>query len=164
MRPSLTSWVGAAAPLPFFLALALSPPVSLPKLVVRAESGMVVLELPLALEPSWAVFWNHSVTGATIEDYYRFEEGRMLLSASHAPDFAAGLGYTPGRGRLESDDRHGYWIRDIDEPVPGNCYWLRVGGERVNHRIVHGGEVHSLSAAVAGQRVRICAEEAADHE
>ena len=58
-------------------------------------------------------------------------------------------------GRLESDGEHGYWIWDIDEPVPGNAYYLRVGPMRVNHRIVHAGVTYSLSDLAANERVRL---------
>ena len=79
----------------------------------------------------------------------------MILTDSHTPAFDAGLGHIPGRGRLESDADHGYWIRDIDEAVPGNAYALRVGSEEVNHRILYQNEIYSLSDLAAGERVLI---------
>lgn len=78
-----------------------------------------------------------------------------MLERSHQPDFAAGLGHIPGRGVQVSDGEGGYWIEDIDEPVPGNRYLLRVGSKDVNHRIVWHDKVTSLSASVAGERVTI---------
>lgn len=51
----------------------------------------------------------------------------MVLMRSRQPDFAAGLGHIPGRGRQVSDGAGGYWIIDIDEPVPGDAYVLRPG-------------------------------------
>lgn len=134
-----------------------------PKLVVRAADGRELLSFPLARDPSWVLAWNHSVTGILVRDFYRYEDGRMLLTDSHTPAFDAGLGHIPGRGRLESDGAGGYWIRDIDEPVPGNRYWLRVGSERVDHRIVHAGRTASLSALAAGDRVRLAIETAGAH-
>lgn len=119
-----------------------------------------MLELDLAQDPTWEVRWNHSVAGFTVRDVYRFKDGTMLLSATHAPDFAAGLGHIPGRGRLEPDGAGGYWIRGIDEAVPGNRYLLRVGAARVDHRVVHAGVTHSLSDEAAGERVVIALEEA----
>lgn len=77
----------------------------------------------------------------------------MLLTATHTPAFDAGLGHIPGRGRLESDGEGGYWVRDIDEPVPGNAYLIRVASMRVDHRLVHDGITYSLSEPAAGQRV-----------
>ena len=99
--------------------------------------------------------WNHSVTGILIDDYYFFDGERMILSASHTPSFDAGLGHIPGRGVVTSDGRHGYWIRDIDEPVPGNAYFLRVGSAAVNHRLIVGGKMYSLSEVAEHQRVRL---------
>lgn len=123
------------------------------RLQVTTETNEVLLELELTDEPSWEVLWNHSVAGFLVTDYYRYDEGQMLLIATHTPDFAAGLGHIPGRGRLESDDAGGYFISGIDEPVPDNSYVLRVGAPRVNHRICHLDICHSLSAVAARQRV-----------
>ena len=122
---------------------------------MTGNDGARLFSLDLSQDPAWVVQWNHSVSGILVSDYYRYEEGRMVLTDSHTPRFDAGLGYIAGRGRLESDDEHGYWIRDIDEPVPGNAYYLRVGPMRVNHRIVHAGVSYSLSDLAADERVRL---------
>ena len=112
-----------------------------------------LLQLDLAQDATWQLLWNHSVTGILVSDYYAYKEGQMVLTDSHTPSFDAGLGHIPGRGRLESDGKHGYWIRDINEPVIGNAYALRVGSEEVNHRIKHAGQVYSLSDLAADERV-----------
>jgi hypothetical protein len=144
--------------LPLALALALlllGSAGSPPRLRVSTMEGETLVELPLDRDPGWRIEWNHSVTGILVSDYYRYEGGRMLLTASHTPAFDAGLGHIPGRGRLESDEDGGYWIRDIDEPVPGNAYVLRVGGPRVNHRVVHAGSTYSLTELAVGKPVVI---------
>ena len=125
------------------------------QLRVVADDGRTLLELPLAADAAFVMRWNHSVTGIVVSDHYRLDRGRLLLWQSHTPAFDAGLGHIPGRGRLESDGAGGYWIRDIDEPLPGDALWLRVGSPAVDHRIEHAGRVHSLSALAAGERVRI---------
>ena len=122
---------------------------------MTGDDGARLLSLDLSQDPAWVMQWNHSVSGILVSDYYRYEEGRMVLTDSHTPRFDAGLGHIEGRGRLESDAEHGYWIRDINEPVPGNAYYLRVGPTRVNHRIVHAGVTYSLSALAADERVRL---------
>ena len=128
---------------------------ALPHLRVTTASGDVIIDLPLAEGRSWHIAWNHSVTGILVRDFYVFEDGQMLLTATHTPAFDAGLGHIPGRGRLESDGNGGYWIFDIDEPVPGNSYLMRVASMRVNHRIVYDGVSYSLSEGAAGQRVTV---------
>lgn len=125
------------------------------ELIVQLVEGDVIARLPLDETPTWIVRWNHSVTGVEVSDYYGYIEGRMVLMQSHTPAFDAGLGHIPGRGRLESDGHGGYWIRGIDEPVPGNAYRLRVGPPAVDHRIVHGDRVISLSEIAAGRAVTI---------
>ncbi len=136
-------------------ARAAAPAVHGPHLHVLDQQGEVLLSISLADDPTWIIRWNHSVTGIVVSDYYEFREDTMYLNASHTPSFDAGLGHIPGRGRLESDGQHGYWIRDIDEAVSGNAYRLRVGPKRVDHRIIHAGRSYSLSDLAADQPVTI---------
>lgn len=135
--------------------------VSLPALAADAvlevldDDGRRLARFPVEPGEGWCLLWEHSVEGFTVEDCYAYRDGRMVLVASHQPDFAAGLGHVPGRGTQRSDGAGGYWIRGIDEPVPGNRYLLRVGSGRVNHRIRHRGDVTSLSRLAAGERVTL---------
>ncbi len=124
-------------------------------LEVHADDGRLIVALPMPEGAPWCLEWNHSVTGIRVQDCYRHRKGRMVLERSHQPDFAAGLGHVPGRGRQVSDGEGGYWIEEIDEPVPGNRYRLRVGSPEVNHRLLHEGRRLSLSDQVAGERVTI---------
>lgn len=120
-----------------------------------SQGETLLLALDLQLEPRWILAWNHSVTGILVRDFYALQEGTMTLTQSHTPSFDAGLGHIPGRGRVVSDDKHGYWIKDINEPVLGNRYLLRVGSPTVNHRIIHDGKIYSLSDLASGQRVHL---------
>jgi hypothetical protein len=129
-----------------------------PYLLVRDPDGHELARVALDEAPRWHLAWRHSVTGILVRDYYEVRDGTMLLTQSHTPAYDAGLGHIPGRGRAESDGQGGYWIRDIDEPVPGNAYWLRVGSERVGHTLVHGDRRVNLSDIAAGERVRIAVE------
>ncbi len=126
-----------------------------PKLFVSLDNGKILFALDLSQKEAWIMQWNHSVTGILVSDFYHLKDGIMLLTDSHTPAFDAGLGHIPSRGRLESDKNHGYWIRDINEPVSNNSYFLRVGAESVNHRINHNDKTYSLSAVAAGERVRV---------
>ena len=103
----------------------------------------------------WCLLWNHSVAGFQVSDCYVNDGGRMVLKRSHLPDFAAGLDHIPGRGRQVSDGQGGYWIEDLDEPVPGNAYVLRTGGPSVDHRLKVDDTVFSLSDSVGRDRVTI---------
>jgi hypothetical protein len=129
-----------------------------PYLVVRDADGAELARFALDEDPRWHLAWRHSVTANLVRDYYEVRDGTMVLTQTHTPAYDAGLGHIPGRGRAESDGRGGYWIRDIDEPVPGDAYWLRVGSEQVGHTLVHGARRVNLSALAAGQRVRIAVE------
>jgi hypothetical protein len=137
---------------------AAQPAAQAPYLVVRDAQGAQLARFALDETPRWHLAWRHSVTGILVRDYYEARDGTMLLTQSHTPAYDAGLGHIPGRGRAESDGAGGYWIRGIDEPVPGNAYWLRVGPPEVGHTLVHGDRRVSLSDLAAGQRVRIALE------
>ena len=97
--------------------------------------------------------------GFPVTDCYENRGGRMVLVRSHQPDFAAGLGHIPGRGRQVSDGAGGYWILDIDEPVPGGVLVLRPGRGNVDHRLRLGETTVSLSAVAPRGRVRIALSE-----
>jgi hypothetical protein len=125
------------------------------ELVATREDGTEIARLPVPEGAGWCVLWNHSVQGFPVTDCYENRDGRMVLVRSRQPDFAAGLGHIPGRGRQVSDGAGGYWIRGIDEPVPGNAYVLRPGAGPVDHRLRVGDTVVSLSRVAARQRVRI---------
>lgn len=131
------------------------PEVSPWRLEVRTSDHELLTQITLPPDGSWCMAWHHSVAGFLVQDCYGVAAGALRLESSHQPDFAAGLGYTEGRGRLESDGDGGYRIVDINEPVPGNAYWLRVGAMSVNHRIVWDTQEVSLSALAAGERVEI---------
>jgi hypothetical protein len=124
-------------------------------LVVTREDGIEIARLSVAEGAGWCVLWHHSVQGFEVSDCYENRDGRMVLVRSHLPDFAAGLDHIPGRGRQVSDGQGGYWILDIDEPVPGDAYILRPGGGAVDHRLQAGDIVVPLSRIAPRERVRI---------
>mgnify|MGYP001949265943 CR=1 FL=1 len=127
-------------------------------LTATLVDGAEVARLPVPEGEGWCVLWRHSVQGFEVKDCYENRAGHMVLVRSHQPDFAAGLGHLIGRGRQVSDGEGGYWIEDIDEPVPQDSYILRPGSMAVDHRLsAASGEV-SLSALAAHDRVRITLE------
>lgn len=157
--PASRQAFGPATCLVLVLALALSGGVALSsessRLEVIGEDGRLLAFMAMPEGRRWCLGWNHSVAGFPVLDCYRHLEGRMVLERSHLPDFAAGLGHIPGRGRQVSDGEGGYWIEAIDEPVPGNAYRLRVGSLRVDHRLVTDDRDIRLSELAANQGVTI---------
>lgn len=138
------------------LTLALAAPAGAAELVVTlAGTGQELARLSVPEGGRWSVLWHHSVDGYEVEDIYEDRDGAMLLVRSHMPDFGAGLGHLPGRGRQVSDGDGGYWVEDIDEPVPGNAYILRPGRPAVNHRLRTAEAEVSLTELAEHRRVRI---------
>ncbi|KPP91359.1 MAG: hypothetical protein HLUCCA08_08955 [Rhodobacteraceae bacterium HLUCCA08] len=124
-------------------------------LIATRDDGHEIARFDMPDGQGWCVLWTHSVAGFPVTDCYENRGGQMVLVRSRQPDFAAGLGHIPGRGRQVSDGAGGYWILDIDEPVPGNGYVLRPGAGPVDHRLQVGDRVVSLSQEAARARVRI---------
>jgi hypothetical protein len=130
-------------------------PVAADELVATRENGEEIARLSVPEGSEWCVLWHHSVQGFEVTDCYENRAGHMVLVHSHLPDFAAGLDHIPGRGQQVSDGRGGYYILDIDEPVPGDAYVLRPGLPPVDHRLQVGDTIVSLSDAAPRERVRI---------
>lgn len=124
-------------------------------LTATLPDGTEIARLTVPDGSGWCILWHHSVQGFEVQDCYRNQSGRMVLERSHQPDFAAGLGHLPGRGKQTSDGAGGYWIENIGEPVPGNAYVLRPGSMEVNHRIVTAKDDISLSSLAPRARVLI---------
>lgn len=137
------------------LCLAALPAGAAELVVSLADSGAELARLPVAEGGRWSILWHHSVDGYEVEDIYEDRAGTMMLVRSHMPDYGAGLGHVPGRGREVSDGSGGYWVEDIDEPVPGNAYVLRPGRPSVDHRIRTATDEISLTALAEHRRVRI---------
>lgn len=124
-------------------------------LTATLPDGTELARLPVPDGAGWCVLWRHSVKGFEVADCYENRAGRMVLVRAHLPDFAAGLDHIPGRGNQVSDGQGGYWIEDLDEPVPGNAYVLRPGGPAVDHRLRTDATEVSLSALAPRARVTI---------
>lgn len=137
------------------IALALAGPAGAGTLTATLPDGHEIAKLPVPEGAGWCVLWRHSVKGFEVQDCYENRAGKMVLVRSHLPDFAAGLDHIPGRGRQISDGHGGYWIEDLDEPVPGNAYILRPGGPAVDHRLRTDAAEVSLSAVAVHERVTI---------
>jgi hypothetical protein len=155
----MTSWTGGGLRALLLLALpsllSSTGATEAGELVAAREDGTEIMRISVPEGAEWCVLWRHSVRGFDVSDCYRNRAGRMVLVRSHLPDFAAGLDHIPGRGRQVSDGQGGYWILDINEPVPGDAYVLRPGAGTVDHRLQVGDSVISLSAIAPRERVRI---------
>lgn len=139
-------------------ALIAAAPATAGTLTATLPDGSEIARLPVPEGAGWCVVWRHSVKGFEVQDCYENRGGAMVLVRSHLPDFAAGLDHIPGRGRQVSDGHGGYFIENLDEPVPGNAYILRPGGPAVDHRLRTATTEVSLSSVAPRARVRIALE------
>ena len=135
------------------LALVAAPAAAGLRLVVL-DGGAEAAAADLPPDGRWCLVWNHSVTGEEVRDCYRAEGLTLVLERSRRPDLAAArLGHAPARGtpRAEGDAT---WIEGIDAPLPAGLP-LRVGSDRVRHRLAIGAAETALPAALAGRPVVI---------
>lgn len=121
-------------PAPAYAKAALADPV----FQARMADGAVVASLPMPEGQELCLHWAHSVTGGAVADCFENRDERLTLTRSYLHDFAAGLGEVAGRGTLIPAEQGGYWIADIDEPLPGNRLALRSGSASVGHRLEAG--------------------------
>ncbi|MFS4438425.1 DUF1850 domain-containing protein [Paracoccaceae bacterium GXU_MW_L88] len=140
------------------LALLFASSVAADALTVTLDDGQRLAAIDMPEGAGWCILWRHSVQGFEVEDCYENQGGAMVLTRARLPDFAAGLDHIPGRGRQVSDGQGGYWIEEIDEPVPGNAYVLRPGRPAVDHRIAAEGVTLSLTAASEHRPVTLALE------
>lgn len=109
-----------------------------PAFQALTADGTVVASLPMPQGQEICLRWAHSVTGGAVADCFENRDDHLTLTRSYLHDFAAGLGEVAGRGTLIAAPQGGYWIADIDEPLPGNRLKLRSGSASVGHRLVAG--------------------------
>lgn len=103
----------------------------------------------------WCLTWRHSVAGFVVRDCFELRNGAMVLDTSETPDFAAGLGPTPGRGRLRSDGSGGYRLEDIGLVVGPGGLPLRIGSPEVDHRLIFKDDEWPLIERVGQVRAHI---------
>jgi hypothetical protein len=125
------------------------------ELIVTGSHRELLTRVDLPESGRRCLVWNHSVQGFPVVDCFRVEGNQLILDSSQTPDFAAGLGYTSGRGILKSDNQHGYRIVDMNVLIPNNILRLRVGSQSVNHRIKTDFRTVSLSRLSSNDRVEI---------
>jgi hypothetical protein len=131
-----------------------APPSAILRVV--AAGGEEILQIPLVEGLAWEIHWQHSVTGIVVRDRFAWHEGQMLLTDTLTPLLdVAGLGHLPGRGELRDDGNGGVWIAAIDEAIPGNAYWLRIGSSRAPTTLVYAGRSYALSVDHPNVRARI---------
>ncbi|MCC1482597.1 DUF1850 domain-containing protein [Roseibaca sp. Y0-43] len=126
-----------------------------PMLQVVDPAGKVLAELPFPPEGEICLSWAHSVTGGAVADCFGTTSGRLVLRRSYLHDYAAGLGEVAGRGRVLPAEGGGYWIVEINEPLPPTGLPLRVGPAFVGHSLTNGRDTIDLSALAANQRVSL---------
>jgi hypothetical protein len=123
-------------------------------LQVADAQGRAVAEMPFD-GGEICLTWAHSVTGGAVADCFAPRDGQLVLVGSYLHDYAAGLGEVAGRGRVIPAEGGGYWIVEIDEPMPPGGLPLRVGPARVGHKLTGAAGVIDLSAHAANSLVTL---------
>jgi len=127
-----------------------------PVLQAQGRDGLIIAALPMPQDQEICLHWAHSVTGGKVADCFENRRGQLTLTRSYLHDFAAGLGEVEGRGTLTPAPQGGYWIIEIDEPLPDNRLALRTGSGAVGHRLVAGEKTVALPLKTALTLILTC--------
>lgn len=136
-------------------ALLMALPTRAEPLLKVATDDRVLAMLRLPEGQEMCLNWAHSVTGGKVADCFENRAGNLVLTRSYLHDFAAGLGEVSGRGVLTSAPEGGYWIEQMNEPVPENTLTLHIGPARVGHRLTTGDTMLPLSEIAPKTRARL---------
>ena len=107
------------------------------------QGGPPLLVLPLDVGERFTLQYYHSVENAPIwEEHSLDEKGRIYVEEERYVKFGAGMGHTPGYGRMVQRRRYEV-IEDMHRPT--GDFILRVGSAGVDHTVVWRGCRRNLS-------------------
>lgn len=99
------------------------------------------------------VSYVHSIDGLPVEEDLRAQDGRLVVERTRLVQFGAGMGQVVGEGHGRSEGR--WWVvDDLDRDV-GPELLLRVGAERVDHRLRTSRTELALSRCLPGEQVQV---------
>jgi hypothetical protein len=153
-RPGRWAWLalGLAAAAAFVTALL---PGGLELRVVPLSGGDPLLVLPLEAGERFTLHYYHSVENAPIWEVHRLDaDGRIFIEEERYLKLGAGMGRTPGVGRLV---RRGPYQAIVDMHRPTGDFVLRVGSPGVDHTIIWRGTRTNLSLVAPHAAVRFSA-------
>lgn len=132
--------------------LALLP--STPWLVIRAvRDEREIISTPLHRGEQFTICYTHSVDISPICEVFSVRPGEgIFLHETYFKMFGAGMGHWKGHGVVVKE---GKWIKikGIDRSL--GRFYLRVGFQDVNHTLIIGDNVLSLSRLASGELVLV---------
>ncbi len=149
-------WAGIAIGLAAAVAaVAALLPGGLELRVVPLAGDEPLLVLPLAEGEPFTLHYYHSVENAPIWEEHRLDaEGNIFIEEERYQKLGAGMGRTPGVGRLV---RREPYEAIVDMHRPTGDFVLRVGSPGVDHTVIWRGTRTNLSLLAPHAAVRFSA-------
>ena len=143
MKNQTAKWITAAAVIVAAVSLIIGALVYMdhqqaPTLVMKnRQTEEIYLQEPLGRDQTFSVSYTHSVNRSEVEEYYRWQDGKLMLYKARYNNFGAGVATELNEGEeLYYDDEAFMVIDHMQIPVARMSY--RVG--TISDQILHIGE------------------------
>ena len=125
---------------------------TIPVLKVSGEDELEKV-LYLQQENDFSIRWTHSVENEEWEEFFKVEEGQIVLDSTRFKTFGAGVPSDTGEDTFIKDG----WVYMTDIHQPIGMELVTRTGKTTDHRVIRGDEVQQMRAS---QSYRFTVEEA----
>ena len=143
MKNQTAKWITAAAVIVAAVSLIIGALVYMdhqqaPTLVMKnRQTEEIYLQEPLGRDQTFSVSYTHSVNRSEVEEYYRWQDGKLMLYKARYNNFGAGVATELNEGEELYYDDEGFMVIDhMQIPVARMSY--RVG--TISDQMLHIGE------------------------
>lgn len=132
------------------LALGLAAPLWPGLRISHSDQVIAHWRLP---QGTFTLTYVHSIDRLPIEETIAVVDADLVVTSTRVRQFGAGMGQVQGEGHGRADGR--WWVvEDIGRQI-GTELLVRVGAERVDHRVRVAEREVALSPCLAGERVQV---------
>ena len=140
MKNQTKRWITAAAVLVAAVSLIIGVSVyihqqSTPTLVMKnRQTEEIYLQKPLGKDGTFSVSYTHSVNKSEVEEYYRWQDGKLTLYKARYNNFGAGVATELNPGEALYYDDEGFMVIDhMHIPVEQMSYRVGTSSDHVLH-------------------------------
>lgn len=120
---------------------------------VRISHGDEVIAHWRVPDGTFTLTYVHSIDALPIEEVIAVTGGEFIVEATRIRQFGAGMGQIEGEGEGRADGQ--WWVVEEIGREIGPELLVRIGAERVDHRVRMDQREVLLSPCLAGEQVRV---------